>query len=76
MSDDAVKLFSAGRIKGMTLDNLRVSIFTDIVNDYGIGIEDLPLFENVVRSIHEAVRIERAHYEEDLPVIKPETNGN
>jgi hypothetical protein len=69
MSDDAVKLFSAGRIKGMTLDNLRVAVFTDIVNEYGIGIEDLPLFEHVVRSIRDEVHIERAHYGEDLEVV-------
>lgn len=75
MSEEAVQLFSAGRIQGMTLDNLRVAIFTDIVNDYGIGVEDLPLFENVVRSIREEVHIERAHYEEDLPLVKPEIDG-
>jgi hemerythrin superfamily protein len=35
----------------MTLENLKIVTFTDIINDYGITSEDIELFTRLVKKI-------------------------
>lgn len=59
----------------MTLENAKIMVFTDIVNDYNLQIEDLPLFEKVLRSIRDGVYVERLPFFEDLENVKSEIDG-
>jgi hypothetical protein len=58
-----------------TLYNLKVALYTDIINQFNIQVEDLQLFTQVLYNIREGIHIERAHYEEDFPVVNEEQIG-
>lgn len=59
-----------------TLYNLKISLFTDIVNEFNIQTEDLPLFEQVLWSIRNGVYVDRVPYSEDLPIVSTDEVGD
>lgn len=58
-----------------TFENIKISIFTEIINEFHIQMEDLQLFERVLWNIREPIQVERIPFTEDLPILREEEIG-
>lgn len=57
-------------------ETLKTVVFSSFVKEYKITSADIPMLTNIIKTLEEPVIIERAHYEEDLEIVKPDEYGD